>query len=127
MHCHSFARHTCALIALDLSCCFVRCCIPQTHVHGQHTYGVTHQTGLQVILPVQGLGEELAHYFAAHGARLILSSRKEEQLQVRFHTPLIKTSNFFTTKQGLLLLFQSLSQGHVQIWQQHNNARHFRH
>lgn len=29
----------------------------------------------------QGLGEELAHYFAAHGARLILSSRKEEQLQ----------------------------------------------
>lgn len=29
----------------------------------------------------QGLGEELAHHFAAHGARLILSSRKEEQLQ----------------------------------------------
>ncbi|KAL0052302.1 hypothetical protein WJX82_011685 [Trebouxia sp. C0006] len=29
----------------------------------------------------QGLGEELAHYFASHGARLILSSRKEEQLQ----------------------------------------------
>ncbi|KAL0036520.1 hypothetical protein WJX77_011154 [Trebouxia sp. C0004] len=29
----------------------------------------------------QGLGEELAHYFAAHGARLILSSRKKEQLQ----------------------------------------------
>lgn len=29
----------------------------------------------------QGLGEELALYFAAHGARLILSSRKAEQLQ----------------------------------------------
>lgn len=35
-------------------------------------------------LHVQGLGEELALYFAAHGARLILSSRKEEQLQVLF-------------------------------------------
>lgn len=32
-------------------------------------------------LLMQGLGEELALYFAAHGAKLILSSRKEHQLQ----------------------------------------------
>ena len=41
-------------------------------------------------LPSQGLGEELALYFATHGARLILSSRKEEQLQVITTYPLMQ-------------------------------------
>jgi len=71
---------------------------------------------------VQGLGEELAHYFASHGARLILSSRKEEQLQVGFHIPLIEKSNFFTPKQGLLLLFKHVLHRTVQTWQRHNYA-----
>jgi dehydrogenase/reductase SDR family member 7 len=31
----------------------------------------------------QGLGESLALYFAANGARLILSSRRKEQLEVK--------------------------------------------
>lgn len=31
---------------------------------------------------LQGLGAELARAFAAHGARLILSARRREQLQV---------------------------------------------
>lgn len=74
-----------------ISCKFVRSRGSHTHVHSQHTYGVTHQIGLHVIACMcKGLGEELAHYFAAHGARLILSSRKQEQLQVRFHNALIE-------------------------------------
>ena len=32
---------------------------------------------------IQGLGEALACYFASHGARLILSSRRREALEVR--------------------------------------------
>ena len=39
---------------------------------------------LGVMCSTQGLGEELALYFAARGARLILSSRKAEQLQVGY-------------------------------------------
>ena len=56
---------------------------------GQITYPFKLQVTLRSIqalpscrLLIQGLGEELALYFAAHGARLILSSRKEDQLQV---------------------------------------------
>ena len=45
-------------------------CLVQAHCH------------LNCHLLIQGLGEELALYFAAHGARLILSSRKDDQLQV---------------------------------------------
>ena len=50
--------------------------------------GTTHTAGpcLQVVWLTgasQGLGEELALLFAQHGAKLILSSRKEESLRVR--------------------------------------------
>ena len=43
-------------------------------------------------LGAQGLGEELAICFASHGAKLILSARNRERLEVRAYTSLIPCS-----------------------------------
>ena len=37
------------------------------------------------VMLLQGLGAALAHAFAAHGARLILSARRRGKLQVLLH------------------------------------------
>ena len=39
---------------------------------------------IRIVCMMQGLGEELALCFASHGAKLILSARNKERLEVHY-------------------------------------------
>ena len=56
--------------------------LPGTACSAELSYSVLSRHSISSWMRRQGLGEELALVFAAHGARLILSARNTERLQV---------------------------------------------
>ena len=79
-------------------------------------FGMDQKSGMRYQAPCpvpQGLGTELAQAFAAHGARLILSARRREQLQARggwSHCCFRQLNQSFCTSAFLLMtLVQAMS------------------